>query len=46
MSLGALLGVMVFFYNGQYLRLKEEERHREAMERNETLTTRLTWGES
>eukprot|EP00940_MAST-03C_sp_MAST-3C-sp2_P001285 g1285.t1 len=42
MSVGLCLGVGVLFYNGPYLRLEEEARHRAAIERNETNTS-LTW---
>lgn len=42
-SVGAVLAIGVMFYRGEYKRLKEEERHRVAMERNETAVTSLTW---
>ena len=43
MSIGVVLAVSVLFYQGQYKRLEDEERHRRAMERMETDITSLSW---
>ncbi len=42
-SIGVLLAVSVLFYQGQYKRLEDEERHRKALERMTTDITSLSW---
>ena len=43
MAVGVVLAMSVLFYQGQYKRLEDEERHRRAMERMETDITSLSW---